>query len=87
MAHAEILAMSDATAQSEFGITIQDRLEVGYLTVDEVCALKKRSRSGFYADVKAGLVEIKKQGRKSVIRGPIARRYINSETSAKPYPA
>jgi hypothetical protein len=71
--------MSDATArESGLGITIQDRLEVGYLTVDEVCALKKRSRSGFYADVKAGLVKIKKQGRKSVIHGPIAWRYISS---------
>lgn len=63
-------------------LTIQDRLEVGNLTVDEVCALKKRSRSGFYEDVKAGLVEIRKQGRSSVVPGPIARRYISGQSAA-----
>jgi hypothetical protein len=59
-------------------ITIQDRLDAGNLTIDEVCKLKKRSRSGFYADLKAGLVEIQKQGRRSVVRGPVARRYIEA---------
>jgi hypothetical protein len=61
------------------GISIHDRLEVGNLTVDEVCFLKKRSRSGFYADLRAGLVQIRKQGRISVVPGPIARRYINGD--------
>jgi hypothetical protein len=60
-------------------VTIQDRLEVGNLTIDEVCRLKKRSRSGFYADLKAGLVEIRKQGRLSVVPGPVAKRYIEAE--------
>jgi hypothetical protein len=60
-------------------ITIQDRLEVGNFTIDEVCRLKKRSRSGFYADLKAGLVEIRKQGRLSVVPGPVAKRYIEAE--------
>jgi hypothetical protein len=49
-------------------ITIQDRLEHGNLTVDEVCALATRSKTGFYADLKAGLVSIRKIGRKAVIR-------------------
>jgi len=49
-------------------ITIQDRLECGNLTVDEVCLLKNRSRAAFYNDVKAGLVEIQKQGRKTIVR-------------------
>jgi hypothetical protein len=57
-------------------ISIQDRLAVGNLTIDEVCQLKPRSRSGFYADLKAGLVQIRKQGRNSVVPGPVARRYI-----------
>ena len=57
-------------------VTLQDRLEHGNLTVHEVCELKNRSRTGFYEDVKAGLVEIEKWGRKSIIRGPIAKRYI-----------
>jgi hypothetical protein len=56
-------------------ISIQDRLEVGNFTIDEVCALKQRSR--FYADLKAGLVQIRKQGRNSIVPGPVARRYIN----------
>jgi hypothetical protein len=63
-------------------ITLRDRLEVGNLSVDEVCFLKRRSRSGFYQDVKAGLVEIRKQGRNTVVPGPIARRYINNESVA-----
>jgi hypothetical protein len=58
-------------------LTLADRLEFGNLTVNEVCALKSRSRSGFYEDVKKGLVSIEKVGdRKSVVRGPVARRYI-----------
>ncbi len=60
-------------------VTIQDRLDAGNLTVDEVCALKPRSRSGFYEDLKAGLVKIEKIGRKSIVRGPVARRYIAGE--------
>ncbi len=67
--------MSAKTASST--ISIQDRLDVGNLTIDEVCALKQRSRSGFYADLKAGLVQITKQGRRSRVPRPVARRYIN----------
>jgi hypothetical protein len=61
-------------------ITIQDRLENGNLTIDEVCELKNRSKTGFYADLKAGLVTIRKIGRKSIVPGPIARRYIAGES-------
>ena len=57
-------------------VTIQDRLENGNLTIDEVCALAKRSKTGFYADLKAGLVTIRKVGRKSIVSGPVAKRYI-----------
>jgi hypothetical protein len=60
-------------------ITIHDRLEVGYFTIDEVCALKNRSRTGFYQDLKDGLVKIKKDGRKSKVHGPVAKRYIAGE--------
>ena len=63
-------------------VTIQDRLEFGFVTVDELCALARRSKTGFYADVKAGLVEIVKVGRSSRIRGPIAKAYINRLTVA-----
>jgi hypothetical protein len=72
--------MSTTTAQKpQRLITIQDRLEFGNLTVDEVCELKRRSRTGFYADRKAGLVKIDKIGSKSIVRGPIAKRYIAGE--------
>ena len=60
-------------------ITLEDRLTSGNLTVDEVRALKNRSRTGFYEDVKAGRVKIEKIGRKSIVRGPIATRYIAGE--------
>jgi hypothetical protein len=61
-------------------ITIPDRLEAGgNLTIDEICALKPRSRTGFYQDLKAGLVKIEKIGRKSIVRGPVAKRYIAGE--------
>jgi hypothetical protein len=63
-------------------VTILDRLEVGNLTIDEVCALANRSKTGFYADLKAGLVTIRKIGRKSVIPGHVAKRYIAGEPVA-----
>jgi hypothetical protein len=68
-----------AARKTQPPITIQDRLTSGNLTVDEVRALKNRSRTGFYEDVKAGRVKIEKIGRKSVVRGPIATRYIAGE--------
>ena len=63
-------------------VTVQDRLEAGNLTVDEVCALANRSKTGFYADLKAGLVTIRKIGRKSIVPGPVAKRYIAGEPVA-----
>jgi hypothetical protein len=61
------------------GFSLEDRLNHGNLTVKEVRRLKNRSHSGFYEDVKAGLVKIEKIGRKSIVRGPIARAYINGQ--------
>jgi hypothetical protein len=58
-------------------VSIRDRLEFGFVTIDELCALAHRSRTGFYADAKAGLVEISKVGKSSRIRGPAAQAYIN----------
>ena len=60
-------------------ITIQERLEIGNLSVDEVCVLADRSKTAFYQDVKAELVKIRKVGRRSVVRGPIAKKYIAGE--------
>jgi hypothetical protein len=50
------------------------------LTVEETRRLKNRSHSGFYEDVKRGLVAIEKNGRKSIVRGPIARAYIEGRS-------
>lgn len=61
-------------------ITIEDRLANGNFTVAEVCALAGRSRTGFYEDLKAGLVSVRKAGRKTLIPGPVAKRYIAFET-------
>jgi hypothetical protein len=58
------------------GFTLADRLEHGNFTVREVCELKNRSRPGFYEDLKAGLVAIRKIGTKSIVPGPVARAYI-----------
>ena len=61
-------------------ITIQDRLENGNLSIHEVCELANRSKTGFYADLKAGLVTIRKIGRKSIVPGHVAKRYIAGES-------
>jgi hypothetical protein len=63
-------------------ITLQDRLEHGNLTIDEVCALASRSRTAFYADAKAGLVKIHKMGRRSVVPGPAVKAYLAAVTVA-----
>jgi hypothetical protein len=63
-------------------ITLQERLEHGNLTIDEVCALASRSKTAFYADAKAGLVKIHKMGRRSVIPGPVAVAYLAAVTVA-----
>ena len=60
-------------------ITLEDRLKHGNLTILETRKLKNRSHSGFYQDLKRGLVSIRKLGRKSVVPGPVAQRYIQSE--------
>jgi hypothetical protein len=62
--------------------SIDERLRCGNLTVSEVCALRNRSRSGFYEDVRNGLVALRKIGRKSVVRGPVARAYIEGRSIA-----
>jgi hypothetical protein len=63
-------------------VTIRDRLEDGNLTINEVCALANRSKTGFYSDLKAGLVTIRKIGRKSIVPGHVAKRYIAGESVA-----
>lgn len=65
--------------RKKLSIPIEVRLIAGNLTIEEVCALATRSKTGFYEDLAAGLVAIRKVGRKSVVPGPIARAYINGQ--------
>lgn len=60
-------------------VTVRDRLEAGNLSIDEVCQLADRSKTGFYSDLKAGLVLVRKVGRRSIVPGHIAKRYIAGE--------
>jgi hypothetical protein len=55
---------------------LAERFEYGNFTIPEIRELKNRSHTGFYQDVQRGLVSIEKIGTKSIIRGPVARRYI-----------
>ena len=64
-------------------ISLADRLAHGNLTIQETRLLKNRSHSGFYDDVKRGLVAIEKNGRKSIVRGPIAKAYIEGRPITK----
>lgn len=57
-------------------LSLKDRLELGNLSVPELLVLANTSRTKFYADVAAGRVLVEKRGAKTVIRGPIAKRYI-----------
>jgi hypothetical protein len=63
-------------------VTLRDRLEAGNLSIPEVCLLRNTSRSQFYRDLKIGLVSVEKVGRKSIVRGPVARAYIALEPDA-----
>lgn len=57
-------------------LSLSDRLEHGALTVAEICFLRPCSRSKFYSDVRDGRVPIVKRGRRTVVLGPAARRYL-----------
>ena len=65
-----------AAQKEQSGVSLADRLAFGNLTVEETRTLKNRSHSGFYEDLKEGLVAVRKIGRKTVVAGPIAKAYI-----------
>jgi hypothetical protein len=71
-----------AERKEQSGLSLADRLAFGNLTVEETRTLKNRSHTGFYEDVKSGLVVLKKIGRKSVVPGPVARAYIEGRSIA-----
>jgi len=65
-----------AERKEQSALSLADRLAFGNLTVEETRTLKNRSHSGFYEDLKEGLVAVRKIGRKTVVPGPIAKAYI-----------
>jgi len=52
--------MKKARERKPAPVTLEDRLKHGNLTVAETCALRNCSKTSFYADLKAGLVSIRK---------------------------
>jgi hypothetical protein len=64
-----------ATGRSPW-FTLAERFEFGNFTIREVRALKNISHTEFYTDIKRGFVRIEKRGARSIVRGPVAKRYI-----------
>jgi hypothetical protein len=57
-------------------VTLADRLEYGFITIDELCQLKQCGRTMVYADIKAGALEIEKHGKSTRVAGPKAKAYV-----------
>jgi len=56
---------------------IADRLIDGaYIDIEELCSLKKISKSVVYDDIKDGLLPVEKFGRLTRIAGPVAKAYV-----------
>jgi hypothetical protein len=64
-----------STTTNTPSVTLTDRLELGFLTIDELAILKACGRTQIYADIKAGALPIEKHGRATRIRGPVAKSY------------
>jgi hypothetical protein len=62
--------------QTQGGVSLGDRLDHGYVLIDEVCALKMCGKTQVYADIKAGVLPVEKHGRSTRIRGPVAKAYV-----------
>jgi hypothetical protein len=60
----------------DMSVSLEDRLRHGRLSIDEILALGDISRSKFYADVRAGLIRITKNGRRTHILGADAQAYL-----------
>jgi hypothetical protein len=64
------------------GFSLADRFEFGKFTIPEICELAQRSRTGVYADIANGLLEVEKHGRSTRISGPNAKRYLAGNSNA-----
>lgn len=58
------------------GVTLADRLDHGFITIDELCALKVCGRTQIYADIKANALAVVKHGRSTRVAGPVAKAYV-----------
>lgn len=72
-----------AFVENSPNVTLEARLEHGYVTVKELCALKLCGVTQVYADIKAGALKVEKHGRSTRIAGPIARDYRPGARHAK----
>lgn len=57
-------------------VTLAERLDYGYVTIKEVCALKLCGTTTVYADIKAGALKVEKHGRSTRVYGPMAKAYV-----------
>ena len=71
--------MRTKTTGSQFSLS--ERLQHGWLSVEEILALKGVSRSTFYKDAREGRVTFEKHGRRSLLRGPVAAAYLAGESA------
>jgi len=62
-------------ATTSQGVTLADRLEHGYVTIEEFCALKVCGKTQIYEDIKSGALKVEKHGRSSRIVGPVAKAF------------
>ncbi len=72
-----------AFVESIPSVTLEARLEHGYVTIKELCALKICGVTQVYADIKAGALEVEKHGRSTRVSGPVAKSYTPGARHAK----
>ena len=59
--------------------SLSERFEHGNFTLAEIKELKPTSHSAIYEHIAKGILETFKAGRRTLVRGPVARRYIGGE--------
>jgi len=61
--------------QMQCAVSLADRLEHGFVTIDELRALKICGKTQIYEDIKAGVLPVEKHGRSTRVAGPVAKDY------------
>ncbi|MBM3654674.1 MAG: hypothetical protein FJX06_17955 [Alphaproteobacteria bacterium] len=63
---------------------IQTRIDTdGWMTLAEVAAMRREGLSKTYESIKQGLLVVEKRGRRTFVRGSIARLYIDNKPMPK----